>query len=133
MDISEHPFQVFRLLLQECADVSAWRGPRSSERDYVLDLRQRQAEPTSLADEREQPQHVGWIAPVAGRLALRGRKNAARLVQPERLSTDPAAPRDLPDEQTISRHNGRVILAVRVKVKRQTNAPAYPTRLTCCI
>jgi len=31
----------------------------------MLDLRERQTESTSLTDEREQLQHVGWIAPVA--------------------------------------------------------------------
>jgi hypothetical protein len=31
----------------------------------MLDLRERQAEPTGLTDEREQLQHFGWIEPVA--------------------------------------------------------------------
>src|SRR5206468_9073031 len=54
----QHAFKVGGFLLQERPDMDARRGPRAAERDDLLDLRERQAEPTSLTDECEQPQHV---------------------------------------------------------------------------
>ena len=60
----EQAFEVGRLLLQQCAEMRARRGPRAAEDNDMLDLRERQAEPTSLTDEREQLQHIGWIAPI---------------------------------------------------------------------
>ena len=61
----EQAFKVGRLLLQQCAEMRARRGPRTAEYNDMLDLRERQAEPTGLTDEREQLQHFGWIEPVA--------------------------------------------------------------------
>jgi len=61
----EQAFKIGRFLLQQCAEMRARRGPRASEHNDMLDLRERQAEPTSMADEGEQLQHIGWIAPVA--------------------------------------------------------------------
>jgi hypothetical protein len=69
----EQAFKVGRLLLQQCAEMRARRGPRAAEHNDMLDLRERQAEPTSLTDEREQLQHIGWIAPIAGWLTTRRR------------------------------------------------------------
>ena len=61
----EHAFKVGRFLLEQGAEMGARRGPRAAEHNDMLDLRERQAESSSLTDEREQLQHVGWIAPVA--------------------------------------------------------------------
>jgi len=61
----EQAFEVGRFLLQQCAEMRARRGPRAAEQNDMLDLRESQAESTSLTNEREQLQHVGWIAPVA--------------------------------------------------------------------
>jgi len=69
----EQAFKVGRLLLQQCAEMRARGGPRAAEHNDMLDLRERQAEPTSLTDEREQLQHIGWIAPIAGWLTTRRR------------------------------------------------------------
>jgi len=69
----EQAFKVGRLLLQQCAEMRARRGPRAAEYNDVLDLCERQAEPTGLTDEREQLQHIGWIEPVARWLPTRRR------------------------------------------------------------
>ena len=69
----EQAFKVGRLLLQQCAEMRARRGPQAAEYNDVLDLCERQAEPTGLTDEREQLQHIGWIAPIAGWLTTRRR------------------------------------------------------------
>jgi len=61
----EQAFKVGRFLLQQCAEMRAWRRPRAAEHNDMLDLRERQAESTSLTDECEQLQHIDWIAPVA--------------------------------------------------------------------
>jgi hypothetical protein len=58
-------FKIGRFLFQQCAEMPARRGPRAAEHNDMLDLRERQAEPTSLTDECEQLQHVGGIAPIA--------------------------------------------------------------------
>ena len=79
-DACEHIFKVSGFLLQECADMDARRGPRAAERNDVLDFGQSQAEPTRLPYEREQPEHVGRIASVAGRLTARCREDATGLV-----------------------------------------------------
>ena len=99
--------------------MEARRGPRASECNDVLDLRERQAESTSLTDEREQPQHVGWIAPVAGRLTTRRRENATRLVQPQGLAAQTAARRHLAYEEIIPLHEDRIGLTPWGKVKRR--------------
>ena len=56
--------------------------PRASERNNVVDLRERQAKPASLTNEGKQLQHVVWIAPVTGFGAEGGRQDAASLIQP---------------------------------------------------
>jgi hypothetical protein len=113
----EHAFKVGGFLLQQRADVDARRGPRATKCNDVLDLRERQAESTSLTDEREQPQHVGWVAPVAGRLTTGRREDAPRLVQPQRLAAQAAASRHLSDEQSSPFHEGMIGLPPRGKVK----------------
>jgi len=64
----------------------------------VLDLGERQANPTRLTDEGEQLQHVVRIAPVTGFRAMGRRQNAARLVQPQSFATDTSALRHLSDQ-----------------------------------
>jgi hypothetical protein len=83
----------------------------------VLDFREGQPEPASLADEGEQAEDVDGIATVAGRLTTRWRQNPARLVQSQRLATEAAACRDLADPQTVPLHEVRVKPAPRGKVK----------------
>jgi hypothetical protein len=94
----EHTFKVSGLLLQQGANVNARRGPGTSKNNNVLDLRERQTKPTSLTDECEQLQHIVWITSITGFRATRRWQNAARLVQPQRLATDPAALRRLSDQ-----------------------------------
>jgi hypothetical protein len=62
------------------------RGPGSAQRDDVLYLGERQPEPPTLLDEREDAQGVRRIDAVAGSGATRGRQNAAGFVEPERLA-----------------------------------------------
>ncbi len=126
-DASEHTFEVSGLLLQQRADLDARRVPRAAERNDVLDLRQSQAKPTRLPDEREQPEHIRRIAPVAGRLTARWREDATGLVQPESLAAQTAAYSHLAYQETLRLHEDRIGLTPRGKVKRQTNAPAKGT------
>jgi hypothetical protein len=94
----ERTFKVFGLLLQQRPDVDTRRRPRTSEGNNVLDLRERQAKSTSLTDEREQLQHVVWIAPVTGFRATRRWQNTARLVQPQGFAAHATALRHLSDQ-----------------------------------
>jgi len=61
----EQAFKIGRFLLQQCAEMPARRGPRAAEHNDMLDLRERQAESSSLTDESKQLQHIDGIAPVA--------------------------------------------------------------------
>jgi len=61
----EQAFKIGRFLLQQGAEMRARRGPRAAEHNDMLDLRERQTESSSLTDECEQLQHIGWIAPIA--------------------------------------------------------------------
>jgi hypothetical protein len=66
--------------------VRTWRSSSSAQRDDVLYLGQRQPEPATLLDEREDTQGVRRIDAVAGGGTTRGRQNAASFVEPERLA-----------------------------------------------
>jgi len=61
----EQAFKIGRFLLQQCAEMPARRGPRAAEHHDMLDLRERQAESSSLTDECKQLQRIDGIAPVA--------------------------------------------------------------------
>lgn len=95
----EHPFEVGRLLFQERTDVHARGGARAPERNDVLDLSQREAQAASLANEREQPQHVGRVAAVARRRPLGRRQDPSGFVQPQRFAAHTAACGYLADQQ----------------------------------
>jgi len=69
-DFGEHPLQVGRFFFEQCADMSTWRGPRATQRNDVRDVGKRQAEATSLSNERQPPQHISIIVSVARGRAL---------------------------------------------------------------
>src|SRR5262249_48294136 len=93
------------------------RPAGAAERDDVLDLGERQAEPARLTDEGEQAEDVGGIAPVAGWLASWRRENAERLVQPQRLAAQAAPLGDFPDQQAVVLHEESLKPAPWGKVK----------------
>ena len=76
----QQPFKIRGLLFQQGADVRARRGAGAAERHDVLDFREGQPEPPSLADEGEQAEDVDGIATVARRLTTWRRQHPARLV-----------------------------------------------------
>ena len=111
----QHVFKVGGFLFQQRADVDTGRRPRAAKRDDMLDLRERQAEASRLADEREQAQHVGGIPPIAGELAVRRGQNAAGLVQSQRLATKTAPCGDLANQQPVPLHGYSVKPALSVR------------------
>src|SRR2546426_6304290 len=70
----------------------------------MSDLGEREPQPAGLTHERQQPQHVRIVVSVAGRRAPWRLEDPACFVQPERLAAEAAASRDLPDEQSVARH-----------------------------
>ena len=70
----------------------------------MSNLGQREPQPAGLTHERQQPQHVRVVVSVAGRRAPWRLEDPACFVQPERLAAEAAACRDLPDEQSVARH-----------------------------
>ena len=93
-------------------------GPSSAQCHDVLDLGEREPEPATLLDEREDAQGVRGIDAVARGGTTRGRQNAARFVEPERLAAG-ATPRcHLANEEPVL-HGARIRLPPRGKVKRQ--------------
>ena len=83
----------------------------------MSDLGEREPQPAGLTHERQQPQHVRVVVSVAGRRAPWRLENPSCFVQPERLAAEAAARRDLPDEQSVARHEGSIALTPRGKVK----------------
>jgi hypothetical protein len=61
---------------------------RTTKRNDLLDLRERQSEP-ARACEGKQSEHVRWVAAVAGRRASRRRQNPALLVETKCLAAKP--------------------------------------------
>jgi hypothetical protein len=115
-DRAEHGGKVGGLLLQQGADVCAWRGPCAALCGDLGDLSERQPQASGLPDEREQAEHIGRVDAVAGRGTASARDDAARLVQAERFAGDPAAFGHVANEQPV--HGQRIDLAAWVKVKR---------------
>ena len=83
----------------------------------MSNLGQREPQPAGLTHERQQPQHVRVVVSVAGRRAPWRLENPSCFVQPERFAAEAAARRDLPDEQSVARHEGSIALTPRGKVK----------------
>src|SRR2546428_9312803 len=79
-------------------------------------LGQGEPKPAGRTHERQQPQHVRVVVSVAGRRTPWRLENPACFVQPERLAAEAAARRDLPDEQSVARHEGSIALTPRGKV-----------------
>ena len=96
------------------------RAPGTPQRDDVPDLGQRQSETPGLSDKRQQAHDLRGVAAVARRCATGRRQNAARLVQPEGLTAQATADRDLPDQEPLF-HEGRIEPAPWGKVKRSVS------------
>ncbi len=124
-DRSQEPFKVGRLLFEESADVGTRGGSGATQGVDVLDLREREAEATALGDECEHSEYVGGIDAIAGGRSVRGRQDAARLVQSERPRGYAAPARYLPDPQSAVCHSHTVNPAPRGKIKPRIGfAPA---------
>jgi hypothetical protein len=89
-DAAEQRSEVGGLLFEQRADMNARRGAFATECDDMLNLAERQAHAASLADEREQPQHVDRVAAIARRRPLRWRQNPSGFVQPQRFAAQAA-------------------------------------------
>lgn len=85
----------------------ARRGPNSAQRDDVLYLRERQAEPATLLDKRQHTQDFGRIDAVPSGGAARGRQETAHFVEPERLPARATSRCHFSDEEPV-RHAGRI-------------------------
>ena len=96
----------------------------------MSDLGEREPQPAGLTHERQQPQHVRVVVSVAGRRAPWRLENPSCFVQPERLAAEPAARRDLPDEQSVARHEGSIALTPRGKVKGALGGVRPSSRLS---
>ena len=96
----------------------------------MSNLGQREPQPAGLTHERQQPQHVRVVVSVAGRRAPWRLENPSCFVQPERLAAEAAARRDLPDEQSVARHEGSIALTPRGKVKGALGGVRPSSRLS---
>ena len=95
----------------------AWlRAPKRDDAPY---LGQGQSEASGLRDEVQHADDIPRIRAIARRSASRRREDASRLVQPQSLAAQAAARRHLTDEQSVSRHEGRISLAPWGKVKKE--------------
>src|SRR5258705_6152907 len=94
-------------------------GPSSAQCHDVLDLGEREPEPATLLDEREDAQGVRGIDAVACGGTTRGRQNAARFVEPERLAAG-ATPRWHLANEEPALHRATVTPPPKGKVKRQS-------------
>ena len=130
-DRSQEPFKVGRLLFEESADVGTRGGSGATQGVDVLDLREREAEATALGDECEHSEYVGGIDAIAGGRSVRGRQDAARLVQSERPRGHAAPARYLADPQSAVCHSHTVNPAPRGKVKLRTGLPSA-TEISMC-
>ena len=79
-DFGEKRLQVGFLLHQQAPNVGARRRPGASKADDVLDLRQRQPQPSALLNEAEQDKDVIGIGAVARSGAPRRWQDAACLI-----------------------------------------------------
>jgi hypothetical protein len=109
--------QIGGLPFQKGAHIGAWHRPSAALARDSGDFPEREAEPSSLSNKVQQPQHISWIEPVARHGSSGARKDALRLVQAQSLAADPTTLRYLTDEQVIASHDRRIDPAVRGKVK----------------
>ena len=105
--------------------MDAGRRARPAQHDDAANLGQRESKPTGLPNERQERQHVGRIARITGGCPERRGKDAARLVQPQRLAADAGSRGHLPDEQSVF-HEGSIGLAPWGNVKTLPEARDLP-------
>ena len=115
--IAELFVEVSRLSAHELEDMRAGSATRPPDRNYLLDLLQREAEPSGLHDKRDDRTRVISIDTVACRGTPRCLENACRLVQTQRFAADAAPGGDLTDEQAVSCHDQSLNPAPWGKVK----------------
>jgi hypothetical protein len=88
----------------------AWLcAPKLDDAPYLC---QGQSEASGLRYEVEHADDIQGISAVARRSASRRWEDASRLVQPQSLAAQAAARRHLADEQSLSRHESRISLAL---------------------
>lgn len=117
-DLPKRGFEVRSLPLEELSDMDAGSGPSPLKHDDMSDLRERQSQPLGMPHEGQEFHYVRRVKAVAGMRTARRGENPPSLVQPKRLAGEPAARRDLPDEQTVSFHRASIGLAPWGRVKR---------------
>ena len=105
-DLGEHAFEIRFLLLEECADVPAGRRSRTSELHNLPDLRQRQAQPASLLDKRQQAQDLVRVLAIATVRPTRRREDAAVFIDAKCLSAHAATPDNLTGSHEAERKPG---------------------------
>jgi len=105
--------------------MDAGRRARPAQHDDAANLGQRESKPAGLPNERQERQHVGRIATITGGCPERRGKDAARLVQPQRLAADAGSRGHLPDEQPAV-HGGSKGLAPWGHVKTRREARDRP-------
>jgi hypothetical protein len=105
--------------------VDAGRRARPAQRDDMPNFGQREPKPAGLPHERQERQHVGRIATIAGGCPAGRRKDAAGLVEPKRLAAHPASRGHLSDQQPVF-HEGSIGLAPWGNVKPPREASDLP-------
>ena len=118
-EVVEAPLELCHLGADDRAHVRAGESACPTNRDDLLDLGQREPQPTRPGDELEDADRVAVIDPIAGQRPPWRRQDPRGLVEPQRLSTDAGGRRDLTDQQPVLGHVPRLHLAPWVKVKRQ--------------
>ena len=118
-EVIEASLELWHLGADDGAHVRAGESACATNRDDLLDLGQREPQPTRPSDEREDADRIAIIDPIAGYRPAWRREDPRGLVEPQRLSTDAGGRCDLTDQQPVLGHVPRLHLAPRVKVKRQ--------------
>ncbi|HEV8616118.1 MAG TPA: hypothetical protein VGU22_11560, partial [Methylomirabilota bacterium] len=117
-DRAQHRGEVRGLLFQQGADMGTGRGPGTPPGGgKASDFAERQPEAARLPDEGQEAEDIDRIGAVARRGTSSGRENAALLVQPQRLATQPTSRSYLADVQPITCHTPTLNPAPRGKVK----------------
>ena len=96
---AEHLSEVVSLLLQQHPYVAAGRLPAVPLSCHFRDLVQGQAQSAGLGHERERAQDISRVDPVTGVGTPSALKNAALLVEPQRLPREPTTSRHFSYQQ----------------------------------
>src|SRR5437773_5580456 len=86
LDGREHRRKILGFLPQQGVDVRAWSIPCTALSGDLLDLGERQSEPTRLGDESERTQYFDGVDAITRCRPPRARHDAACFIQAERLA-----------------------------------------------